>query len=564
MRSALITVSVAAFVTLAMGTTVFAQEQPPPGTQAPAAYPEQPASPPASYQTQPVPTAQAPAAYPEQPASPPASYQTQPASPPVSYPTQPASPATPYPPPGQQPMYPQGPAYDPNLAAGQAMPRPHPIRQLFAGTLSAVLQGVSGGVVGAVTQGVTGSITNWFDRKRRPMPGMYPNAQYPGAAYPNPYPSTDPNAQYPTATTLYPTTQYPATQYPTGTTPYPGATPDPTAYGTQAYNPTTTSPTTTSPYATGTQPYSTGTTPYPTTGTTPGTTTNPYATTTAPYSTGATTYPNAAAGTQPYAGATTATGQATYDPYATQYYDPRTGQAVAPTATSYTPATTSPDQSALYAGVAYEVHAVLPTGGTTPINAATYEFHTGDRFVVHFRPSLPGRMEVYNVNPLGQQTRIDSVNMAAGQLTTLGPYQFAATTGDESLRLILSPCGNDSLYAQTRDIVNVSNTAVGGLPAVSTAPPTSLPPAAGTAPAIALPGVGAAPTAALTAGAPTTLALPNCGAPTTRSVSKVKTRDIQKVAVDGTTSFALDPVLRTELSSGQLAPREITIYFHHR
>jgi hypothetical protein len=177
------------------------------------------------------------------------------------------------------------------------------------------------------------------------------------------------------------------------------------------------------------------------------------------------------------------------------------------------------------------VHAVLPTGGTTPVNAATYEFHSGDRFVVHFRPSLPGRMDVYNVNPLGQQTRIDSVNMAAGQLTTLGPYQFAATIGDESLRLVLAPCGTDSLYAQTRDIVNVSNTAPGTAPA---------------------------------AAASTNLALPNCGAPTTRSVSKVKTRDIQKVAVDGTTSFALDPVSQTELTSGQLAPREITIYFHHR
>jgi hypothetical protein len=142
--------------------------------------------------------------------------------------------------------------------------------------------------------------------------------------------------------------------------------------------------------------------------------------------------------------------------------------------------------------------------------------------------------------------------MAAGQLTTLGPDQFAETTGDETLRLVLSPCGNDSLYAQTRDIVNVSNTAVSGVPGADTVPATSVPPAVGGAP-------GTAPTTA-----PMTLALPSCGAPTTRSVSKVKTRDIQKVAVDGTTSFALDPVSRTELSSGQLAPREITIYFHHR
>jgi hypothetical protein len=404
----------------------------------------------------------------------------------------------------QQPGYPP-PGYDPAFAAAQAgTPRPSAVRQIFAGTISALLQGMSGGVVTAVSAGVSGGITNWFDRKRRP-----PNAMYPGAGgYPN---TAYPNAQYPT-------TQYPASPSPTdpysasqapGATAYPSgqypATPGPYSTTPGAY------PATPGTYPTTPGTYSTSTPAYPgqITSTDP---TQPTYSTQSPYGQQPGQY-----ATQPYGTGATAT-----DPYtaSTQYYDPRTGQTVASNSTPYAPGA---DASALYAGVAYEVHAMRPDGSTMPVNAATYEFHTGDRFLVHFRPSLPGRMEVYNINPLGRQTRIDSVNMAAGQLTTLGPYQFAATQGDESLRLVLSPCGNEGLYAQTRDIVNVS----GGTPA------------------------GA-------------LSLANCGAPTTRSVQGVKTRDIMKVAVDGTTSFALDPVTQPELSSGQLASREVTIYFHHR
>jgi hypothetical protein len=143
---------------------------------------------------------------------------------------------------------------------------------------------------------------------------------------------------------------------------------------------------------------------------------------------------------------------------------------------------------------------------------------------------MPGRMEVYNVNPLGQTTLIDSVNMAAGQLSTLGPYEFAANKGDESLRIVLSPCSTPQLLTASRDIINVSNT---------------MQPSAQS-------GYGSQ--------------LGSCSALTTRGVDKggVRTRDIRNVALDGGTSFALDPVSRQELSSGTLAPREVTIVFHHR
>jgi hypothetical protein len=170
--------------------------------------------------------------------------------------------------------------------------------------------------------------------------------------------------------------------------------------------------------------------------------------------------------------------------------------------------------------VAYEVHAVGANGTSTPVDPTTYVFRTGDRFVVYYRPSMPGKMEVFNINPLGQQTRIDAVNMAGGQLATLGPYQFTSTTGDEALRIVLSPCSSPELLTQTRDIVNVS----------------------GSAPASGGVQIG------------------SCGT----STRDIRTRDITKVALDGGTSFALDPVSQAELASGQLAPRELKIYFHHR
>ena len=50
----------------------------------------------------------------------------------------------------------------------------------------------------------------------------------------------------------------------------------------------------------------------------------------------------------------------------------------------------------------------------------------------------------------------------------------------------------------------------------------------------------------------------------TRSIAAPATRDIRKVALDGTTAFALDPVSAAERSSGQFAPREVTILFRHR
>ena len=77
--------------------------------------------------------------------------------------------------------------------------------------------------------------------------------------------------------------------------------------------------------------------------------------------------------------------------------------------------------SGLYAGVAYEVHTLGSGGTSTPVDVASYSFATGERFIVYYRPTLPGVINVFNVNPLGQEKQIDAVNVAAGQLATLGP-----------------------------------------------------------------------------------------------------------------------------------------------
>jgi len=369
--------------------------------------------------------------------------------PPASYP-QTTYPQTAYP----QPNYPQ---------PGK---RPNPLRQLFAGTLSALIQGSDPtGLVNNVVQGLSGSLTSWFERRQQRKAQAAAGAQAP--AYPN------------TSAGGYPSTgTYPATPATGG---YPATTP--------TYDPNSayTYPSAATPQQQG-YPYAP----------------DPYATSTYNY--------------------TSATANS-YDWSTTQVYDQRTGQATS-AQSGYALAAPPADATAIVAGGAYDVYALRADGSEMPVNAATHEFRSGDRFKVYFRPSLPGRLEVSNINPYGRESKIDSTETAAGQLTTLGPYEFTATKGNEALRFVLWPCSSPQLMVASRDIVNVSGNAGAGYPA-----------------------------SGFTLGACSTIA--------TRSVYKVRTRDIVKVGVDGTTSFALDPVSQAELSSGQFTPREFTIYFRH-
>jgi len=135
---------------------------------------------------------------------------------------------------------------------------------------------------------------------------------------------------------------------------------------------------------------------------------------------------------------------------------------------------------------------------------------------------LPGRISVHNVNPIGQETHIDSVDVAAGELVTLGPYEFTRHKGDEVLRLQLTPCRTDALILETRDIVKANDP---------------------------MPGEG--------------LRLTHCDVISTRGAD-LRTRDIVKVGMEGGTSFAFDPATPQELASGQFAPRELSIVLRHR
>jgi hypothetical protein len=404
--------------------------------------------------------------------------------------------------PAQTPSYPvQTQAYPsyPAPAPAAAPPRSHPIRDLFAGTIATVLQTATGGLSSALS----GSILNWFAKRQTPGAAAgyaatpYAGTSYPTTAYPSQNTQGSATSPY-TATGAYPsgaTSTYPAPSagYPGTTAQYPGTT----------YPTPTTAAAATAPAATG-QVYGSATGGYGQSG----------------------TYAQPASQVQgsAYSSATTTA----YD--SAQVYDARTGQLVTGGANPYaTPA--GGQDGTLYAGIAYEVHALGADGSSTPINPATYVFRTGDKFMVYYRPSLPGRMEVYNINPAGQRTLIDSSNMAAGQMTTLGPYEFTKLTGDESLRLVLSPCSSPQLLATTRDIVRADSP----YPMTPQASPM----------------------------ANSSGQLSTCGATTTRGLD-VRTRDIQKVAVDGTTSYALDPVSQHELTTGQVTPREANIVLHHR
>ena len=192
---------------------------------------------------------------------------------------------------------------------------------------------------------------------------------------------------------------------------------------------------------------------------------------------------------------------------------------------------------AIYAGLAYEVQWISRTGETRTVDPATHTFASGDRFVVMYRPSLPGQVILYNVTygpdgrALGPEKQVDLVNVAAGELTRLGPYEFRHNQGREVLRLALTPCRSDALMATTRDIVKVDD----DTPVASQAAPA--------APAISF---------------------PNCSQMSTRSVDGLQPRDIVKVGEEGGTSFALDPVSPQEIQAGNYAARELTLNFNHR
>jgi hypothetical protein len=179
------------------------------------------------------------------------------------------------------------------------------------------------------------------------------------------------------------------------------------------------------------------------------------------------------------------------------------------------------DDSSLQAGVAYQVSVVGRDGSRVLVDPTQRSFATGERVEVSYRTNLPGLVEVFNIDSTGREERIDQKQLGAAQLAVLGPYEFVNATGSETLRINLRPCVGGAAGSSTRSMIRAQvNPELAG-------------------------------------------ALVGCDDPALRQ-QRVGTRGIVKVAVDGGTNFALDPVSRAEIDSGQIAPREVSIRFLHR
>lgn len=180
----------------------------------------------------------------------------------------------------------------------------------------------------------------------------------------------------------------------------------------------------------------------------------------------------------------------------------------------------------LHAGIAYEIHLIDQKGQSRAVDPARHAFYTGDRFKVFYRPTLPGRINVINLDPAGVQSRIDTVEVAAGQLASLGPYQFVNSKGKETLILVLEPCNSLMLASVTRSIAKVSQPV---------------------AQAATVPNMNIA----------------DCGAAAAYNMGS-RTRSIRKMTQDGSTAFALDPLSKYEMQSGNVAARKVQIQLLHR
>lgn len=205
-------------------------------------------------------------------------------------------------------------------------------------------------------------------------------------------------------------------------------------------------------------------------------------------------------------------------------------QGALPTSIGQPVATSSPTQ--YVAGIAYEVQVRSPDGSSATVDPASHVFRTGDRFMLAYRPSLPGRLEVSNINPRGEERRIDAAELAAGQLVTLGPYEFTGESGDEVLKVVLAPCSSPRLLSASRSIVKSA--------------------------------LGRAGPDAVVTQAAAGLELQACGSAVALRSTRMPHRDIKNVAREGSTSFALDVIGRSEVESGALESREVRIRMAHR
>ncbi|MBF0166883.1 MAG: hypothetical protein HQL45_04555 [Alphaproteobacteria bacterium] len=170
----------------------------------------------------------------------------------------------------------------------------------------------------------------------------------------------------------------------------------------------------------------------------------------------------------------------------------------------------------VHGGLAFEVLIADGEGALRAVDPAAHGFVTGDKFNVRFMSNLPGQVAAYNVNSEGRETHLGAWTVAQGQSVQLpvsGSFQFQGQSGNEQLKLVLTPCETST---QSRDIVvAAAGPDVGGL-------------------------------------------LGKCGTPA------VATREITEVGVTENTGFALSPVTDDEKKRQRLDARTVSLNFLHR
>ena len=113
-------------------------------------------------------------------------------------------------------------------------------------------------------------------------------------------------------------------------------------------------------------------------------------------------------------------------------------------------------------GLAYEVYSMGTGGDPLRVDPAGHTFRTGEMFYVRYVPNVPGMVEAVNVNAAGKTFTLGSWTVQAGQeirLPAAGAFQFQGQTGQEQLRLTLTPCASG---AAGRDIVIAAGGAQAG------------------------------------------------------------------------------------------------------
>jgi hypothetical protein len=115
------------------------------------------------------------------------------------------------------------------------------------------------------------------------------------------------------------------------------------------------------------------------------------------------------------------------------------------------------DPTAIPAGIAYELLVLQADGSARLTQPSRHVFANGDRFHLRFMTNLPGRIEAFNIDPVGVQTHIGGWTVSGGQpvrLPARGNFKFVGDArGTEILLLQLQPCIASPEAGATRGIV---------------------------------------------------------------------------------------------------------------